>query len=294
MNIFLVEDDEVDKLLIQACLKKVGDKVNLVQAKTIKEANTLLSTSDTKWDCALLDYTLPDGTCLNLYCNEKLKEVPCIILTGHTDDTLSIQALKAGFEDYLSKSTLNAVILIKSIKYAIERNKIKQELYETQKKLEGITKIDPLTELLNRRGLTEVLTRLKNREETHGIILIDVDKFKTINDKYGYVSGDKALRLVADVLTSTARPLDQIARIGGDEFIVLVQNVDLKQCLVISERIRASVEAIDFKVNSTKVELTVSIGVSLLNNSKTVEDLLKATQEALKRSKAGGRNVVYI
>lgn len=294
MNIFLVEDDEVDRLLIQACLNKSKDKVNLYHAKTLKEANELLSTTNIKWDCALLDYTLTDGTCLNLYGNEKLKDIPCIILTGHTDEDLSIQALKAGFEDYLSKATLNTHILIKSIKYAIERNKIKQKLYETQKKLEGITKIDPLTELLNRRGLTEVLTRLKNREETHGIILIDVDKFKTINDKYGYVSGDKALKLVADVLRTTARPLDQIARIGGDEFIVLVQNVDLKQCLTISERIRASVEASSFIVDDNKTELTVSIGVALLNNSKTVEDLLKATQEALKRSKAGGRNVVYI
>lgn len=292
MNILLLEDDDADKLLVQVALSRSGLKVNLIHVKTIAEGYNYLKNNEISLDCALLDCKLPDGNGIDFRNIDKLKEIPCIILTGYADEDLALLALQRGFEDYILKDTLNQQTLSKAIRYAIERNNIKQQLLATQKKLEDLVRIDPLTGALNRRGLTEILNRLKGRENTHGIILVDLDKFKHINDTYGYDAGDAALKLVTNKLTLTARPLDQVARIGGDEFIVLVQNVDLPKCLVIAERIRIAIEGIVLKIEEKLIPITASIGVATLDTAETVEDLLKVTQKALHKSKQGGRNVV--
>lgn len=294
MNILLLEDDEADKLLVQIALSRSGIQASLVHAKTLEEATKILTGSTTKWDCALLDGRVPDGNGLDLLTNSNLQGVPCIMLTGMADESFALQALQKGLEDYILKDTLNQQTLVRSIRYAIERNNIKQQLLLAQKKLEELVKMDPLTGVLNRRGLAELVTRLMNRGETHGIILVDLDNFKGINDNYGYDAGDCALKLVANKLRIISRPLDHVARVGGDEFIILVQNVDVKQCEVIAERIKLAIEESLMTVSGQDINVTASMGVSTLDHAETVEDLLKATQNALHKSKKGGRNAVSI
>jgi diguanylate cyclase (GGDEF)-like protein len=284
MKILLVEGNEEDKEAVQITLGKTKLDATLVHVRTLSKALDLIK--QTEFDCVLTELSLPDGSALTL--NPILNTMPFLILSKLEDESVSIRAIQHGFEDFLLKENLTPKLLSKSIKYAITRNKVK---HQKQKKLEELSNIDHLTEVLNRRGLTEILNRLKTREETHGIILVDVDRFKQINDTYGYSIGDLALKTIADRLKSSARPLDQVARVGGDEFIVLVQNSDLEKTLAISERIRCTVEQIRL---DCPVAITVSIGVAVLDSLLSVEELLKATQGALHRSKTRGKNAVCI
>jgi diguanylate cyclase (GGDEF)-like protein len=292
-NILLLEDDEADKMLVKVALGRSGISYNLVHAKTIKEASNILNSSPLKWDCALLDGHVPDGNGLELLTNLNLQSVPCVMLTGLADESFALQALQKGLEDYIVKDTLNPQTLIKAIKYAIERNAVKQQLINAQKKLEEMVRIDPLTGVLNRRGLTELLERLMGRGETHGIVLIDIDDFKVINDSYGYDVGDQAIKLVATKLRGISRPLDHVARVGGDEFILLIQDVDIEKCKQIADRVRETIAEARLKNKNQEIGFTVSIGIATLDNAQTVEALLKSTQGALHKSKRGGKNAVY-
>lgn len=290
LSILLVEDDEADSLLIKLTLKKAGLACQITNAKTLAEAQTLLAAG--KFDCALLDNALPDGTGLALL--KVLGAMPCIMLTGLADEQYAIQAMQSGLEDYLVKDTITPTVLSKAIKYAIERNHLKQELIATKNKLEEITRTDPLTGAMNRRGLDDILNRLSSRGETHGILLVDVDNFKTINDSFGYTAGDLALQHVAAILRQEVRPLDLVARVGGDEFIVLIQNVrDLGECTQVAERIRATIAAKALDFQPIGFNITVSLGVATTNvKTKSTKEILKLTQNALKQSKKG-KNTVY-
>jgi len=297
-NIFLLEDDEADKLLVQVTLKHSGVPFNLIHTKTMAEARAVLDSSEINFDCALLDRAVPGGCGLDLISHNKLQAVPCIMLTGNQDETVALQALQRGLEDYIMKGEINRQTLVRAIRYAIERNSIKCALSDAKKKLEELVRTDPLTGLLNRRGLEELLQRLMQRnsnfEENHGVILIDIDDFKSINDNFGYDAGDEALRFVANKLRLCSRPLDHVARIGGDEFVMLLTNVEMEQCSAISERIRTTFEETLLNVNGNELNITVSIGVSALNNASTVDELFKATQSALHRSKKQGKNTVCV
>jgi diguanylate cyclase (GGDEF)-like protein len=295
-NIFLLEDDEADKLLVQVTLKHSGVPFTLTHAKTMDEARSILDSSGALFDCALLDRSVPGGCGLDLVSHNKLQSVPCIMLTGNQDETVALQALQRGLEDYIMKGDITRHTLVRAIRYAMERNSIKCALSEAKKKLEELVKTDHLTGLLNRRGLEELLQRLLQRnsnfEENHGVILIDIDNFKAINDTLGYDAGDEALRFVATKLRLCSRPLDHVARIGGDEFIILLTNVEMEQCAAISERIRTTFEETLLNIRGSELNVTVSMGVSALNNASTVEELFKATQAALHCSKKQGKNAV--
>jgi diguanylate cyclase (GGDEF)-like protein len=290
LNIFLLEDDDADSLLISLTLKKSGVDFKLTTAKTLEQAKETINTCT--FDCAILDNTLPDGKGLTLL--DSLQDTPCIMLTGLADEAYAIKAIQQGLEDYISKDSITPKNLIKSITYAIERNTIKKQLVATQKKLDDLSKADPLTGLLNRRGLDEVLNRLATRDTSHGIILIDIDNFKTINDNFGYNAGDTAIKYIADKLSKEVRPFDIVSRVGGDEFIILVQNVDITACKLVAERIRSAIAFEQVTSGDNKFSITVSIGVSTVNQvSKNIELLLKLTQNALKQSKSKGKNAVY-
>lgn len=290
IKILLLEDDKADRLIIKRILSKSKTSFVLFEAASLEEARNILKQE--KITCCLLDRLVPDGCGLDLLEEASIKAIPCIMLTGLADETLAIEAVKQGVQDYLIKDNLSADLLLKSILYSIERYKITQELSRAKKQLEDLVRLDPLTGVLNRRGLEEIINRLKGRQETHGIILIDIDDFKQINDNYGYTIGDVALNFIANKLRIISRPLDHVARIGGDEFVMLVQNIDIDQCELVAERIRLSLEESLLNVEKYDINITASIGFSTLDNIESIQNLLNHTQKAVKRSKKEGKNKI--
>ena len=157
---------------------------------------------------------------------------------------------------------------------------------------------DPLTGCLNRRALTERLEAELDRVRRYGlatsILMIDLDRFKQINDRWGHLVGDSVLRQVGDVLRREVRSVDSVARYGGEEFVVVLPETAAEGALTFAERIRARIEAHDFAEAGDPVLVTVSIGVAGVGPSESgdPESLIALADAALYRAKNGGRNQV--
>lgn len=162
--------------------------------------------------------------------------------------------------------------------------------------LESMALTDSMTGLLNRRAFDQILAREleQNRRSRRvlGLILLDLDWFKTINDTYGHFAGDQAIRRVSDILKSETRTEDALARYGGEEFIVLLRNTTLEQTHTIAERLRVSIEhCADLP---SRIRLTASIGAAISNGGEAAQAFFNRCDEALYESKKSGRNLVTI
>ncbi len=155
---------------------------------------------------------------------------------------------------------------------------------------------DTLTKLYNRRGLFEIAQREVMRahrfQRPLSALLLDIDKFKHINDTYGHLIGDQILAGVSGEFLKELRQVDLVGRYGGDEFLALLPETDLDQAKLIAERLRRSVSELAFNTSTTQVKVTISVGVAVLGSEDTLEMLIKNTDLALYRAKENGRNKV--
>lgn len=174
---------------------------------------------------------------------------------------------------------------------------ISGQLEEVKQKLERLSIIDPLTDLVNRRGLERILSIEVNRAQRGGspmvAILLDCDDFKRINETLGHAVGDVVLKEMVERITSTLRPSDYVARIGGDQFIVLLTDTQYAEALLIAERVRLSVAESPIRNSSENIFMTASLGLATLPYEvSSVEEVMTLTRHALKQSKTGGKNRV--
>jgi diguanylate cyclase (GGDEF)-like protein len=157
--------------------------------------------------------------------------------------------------------------------------------------------VDPLTGVSNRRAFLErgekMLRRAAFDRRSAALLLFDLDNFKSINDTFGHHVGDRALTAFCDVATAALRPDDLFGRLGGEEFGSLLPRTSLEDGLVVAERIRAGFEATTLEIGTTRLAMTVSVGVTVsANPNRHVTDLIKEADQALYRAKANGRNRV--
>ncbi len=168
---------------------------------------------------------------------------------------------------------------------------LEQKVHERTEALDRLARIDPLTGLVNRRGMNELLENvaLRSRREggSYGVIYLDVDWFKKINDTLGHAAGDTALVTVAGLLRANIRPYDHAARWGGDEFLVLLTPCDHALLEKVGERIRADVEQ---QTRDGGRPLTLSMGGYLADGGDNTEEVLHRVDEALYAAKDAGRN----
>lgn len=163
------------------------------------------------------------------------------------------------------------------------------------KELENMAFIDPLTGVANRRFLMMSLGgRLEEYQRygwRFGIVFLDIDHFKQVNDTYGHDIGDEILKMVAATLSGNARPFDLVGRYGGEEFIVVVANVDDEELVSVAERLRVLVESSGLRV-PIHLSVTASFGVAVVRKSDSVESIIKRADERLYAAKESGRNQV--
>lgn len=182
----------------------------------------------------------------------------------------------------------------------IQRAQMVESTMADNARLEQLAQTDPLTQLLNRRALTERITAEMERalryDSTMALLMIDLDHFKRVNDTYGHLVGDDVLRDVAQLLSDTIRASDIVARYGGEEFLVLLPETDDAGAESFAERIREAVEHHRFASESLPepLRLTASVGVAVYPAARieSVEDLFARADAALYRAKADGRNRV--
>jgi len=173
-----------------------------------------------------------------------------------------------------------------------------REVKEQSAKLDQIAKLaysDPLTGAYNRRYFMQYANLYAQNDVSSGmgIIMFDLDHFKKVNDTYGHEAGDQALKLVSDAIQSVLRESDLFARFGGEEFVALVQNIDLNNLTKLAHRICKRVEKIHFSHNGTDIPITISAGVAMRKNrDQSLNEVVGQADNALYLAKSKGRNRV--
>jgi len=177
-------------------------------------------------------------------------------------------------------------------------NLARSELQEEIETLRRLALQDQLTEIGNRRYAEMALksrhSELERYGWPYGVLLMDIDHFKSFNDTYGHDIGDRVLKMVATTLVSNVRVLDIVGRWGGEEFLVVIEKVDSMDLADKAERLRALVAASGLSIDGTPLSVTISIGGALAQDGEEIDDVVKRADESLYKSKATGRNRVMI
>jgi diguanylate cyclase (GGDEF)-like protein len=159
-------------------------------------------------------------------------------------------------------------------------------------RLKNLSQRDPLTGLLNRRGLQE--QRLVGPSGSVALVALDVDHFKRINDTYGHAIGDRALQHLAELVRRTLRSSDLAARVGGEEFVLLMPGLDQEQALQTAERLRVCIASQPLRLVDLQLPMTVSLGIAFGRSEDDCDHLIARADEALYRAKAAGRNRIEL
>ena len=243
-------------------------------------------------DAVILDPDLPDSQGIVTF--ERMyafaPDVPVIVLTNNGENDLAVRAVQGGAQDCMLKDEADSSVLLRSVRYAIERHRLLTAL-------RSLSLIDGLTELYNRRGfndLGEQYLKLAGRSSrSASLIYLDIDRFKTINDTLGHHVGDRALLSLADTLRDTFRRSDLIARMSGDEFAVLAFETSEDNSETLVERLRAELTEVN-ETTRERFQLSVSIGLARYDSDDAVslEDLLGQAVAAMHQEKLKKRRTV--
>jgi diguanylate cyclase (GGDEF)-like protein len=284
IKLILVEDNSGDARLIREMLKDASPEI--FECEWVNNLSSgLKRLSETKFDALLLDLGLPDSNGIGTL--EKLlsqaPEVPIIVLTGLADDVTGVEAVQKGAQDYLVKGGVSSDLLLRAVRYAIERKKLMLEL-------RNLSLLDDLTGLYNRRGfftLAEQQIRSAEREN-NGLFFIvaDVDRLKEINDTYGHEEGDLAIKDAANILKETFREADVIGRIGGDEFAIVASEKNPASVKNITGRIENRIDSLGQKAKR-HYKLSISIGLAHSNpqTSCSIDKMLAEADRLMYREK---------
>jgi diguanylate cyclase (GGDEF)-like protein len=169
---------------------------------------------------------------------------------------------------------------------------------DVERRMEQLAMTDSLTRLPNRRSMRDSLELEAARFARHGtrysVVLADIDGFKNINDSSGHEAGDQALRALANALRATLRAQDQVARWGGEEFLCLLPQTELREAGIVAERLRAAVEELNFAVAGQTISATMTFGVATAEKASSGEDCVRRADRALYLGKEQGKNRVVL
>lgn len=293
-RVLLVEDDPGDAHLVRQTLGAAGaERFAITWVQNLADARQKLR--DNPPDVLLLDLSLPDssGLATVMACREAAGALPLIVLTGHDDNGFEHQILESGAHDYLVKGNFTSDGLIRAIRHAIIRARLEAELRE-------LASTDYLTGLPNRRYFfTQMETELARMQRLDGqraaVLMLDLDHFKRVNDKFGHATGDALLKHFATLMKDELRKIDTVGRVGGEEFAILLPAADPDAARSFAERLRQKVEETPLVLNGQAIPITVSIGVAVMKATDSCADasLIRADR-ALYLAKKGGRNRVKI
>ncbi|MEJ5169137.1 MAG: diguanylate cyclase [Arcobacteraceae bacterium] len=239
----------------------------------------------------LLDIVMPelDGfeVCKILKNNSKTKHIPIIFTTAKTDEESIAKAYEAGADDYVSKPLKKAEV--------IARVKTQLKLKQTIENLEFLASKDSMTGIYNRRKFFELAIPIfKENQSDIFMAMVDIDHFKKVNDTYGHDVGDAVIKQATKTINKVIQPHDVLfARIGGEEFVLLLKDMDKTALFEILENIRKSIDDLVVEHNNHKIKFTISIGATYkTSDTKTIDELLKSSDLALYESKTSGRNKI--
>jgi two-component system, cell cycle response regulator len=293
IKVLLVEDNDVDAQLTQDLLAEwSSEEFQVSRVKTLGEGLTYLSRE--RFDAVLLDLSLPDAfglpTVRQIHATSPT--IPVVVLSGVSDQSLALQAVQQGAQDYLVKGQGHPELLARAVRYAIERKR-------TEERLTYLAQYDQLTGLVNRSlfrdRLVQAMARSKRLHQPIGLMLLDLDRFKAVNDTFGHDIGDELLKAVSERLQTCVREVDTVARMGGDEFTIILEGVTSElNILAVANRITESIATM-FELQGHHISVGVSIGITIYpHDDHPVDDLLKHADTAMYRAKRQGGNAFHL
>ncbi|MEZ9398350.1 putative bifunctional diguanylate cyclase/phosphodiesterase [Vibrio splendidus] len=297
MKILLIDDDTVDRLAIVRVLKNTDLPISVIEeAQTADEG--LVRALEQAFDIILLDYQLPPTTGLELLIalRSNANFATSIVMLSHSnDEELALKCIEAGAQDFVMKSEISAMRLRRSVLIATERYYLEQKILETHSQLKQLAEFDTLTSLNNRHFFDERFKKLllmaSRVRKPLALLLIDVDRFKEINDQYGHIAGDLVLQEVSIRLQASTRESDSLFRIGGDEFAVIASYLESEEDVyTLVQRILSTFEKA-ITIDNHDIDFSVSIGIANYPESGSNSlELRKNADIALYRAKDKGRN----
>jgi diguanylate cyclase (GGDEF)-like protein len=284
--ILLVEDNPLIAHMVRAMLAEGGlPGADLVHVETIADA--LLALRRRMPACVLLDLTLPDAEGMDglLRLRAETAETAVVVLTATDDEGLALAAMQEGAEDYLLKGSVDADLLVRSIRHATERKRAENRRARHALH-DGLTGV-PNRELFLDR-LSHALARAQRSHVPPAVFFVDLDGFKAVNDRLGHAVGDAVLRAAAERLQKAVRPGDTVARFGGDEFTVLCEELNGPQDAVRVARRIVDALAEPLLVGRERIGLSASVGIALAHLEGTAERLVRNADVAMYQAKQRG------
>jgi diguanylate cyclase (GGDEF)-like protein len=288
LRLLLLEDSPEYALLVREMLLEAADGVGL----EIEHCDSLAAAEPAlraeAFDCVVLDLGLPDAPGLEgLALVQALSpRIPIVVLSGEQSEDVGVQAVADGAQEYLVKRDATGDLVLRSVRYAMERKR-------TQVELAHRALHDSLTGLPNRALLIDRMELALARGERSGkppaLLFLDLDRFKIVNDSLGHDAGDRLLCLAAERLRGLIRPSDTVARFGGDEFMVLCDEVqEEREAIVVAERLSGGL-AEPFRLEDRELYVGASIGIAFgAEGGCTAETLIRDADQAMYRAKQRG------
>ncbi|MEF1256910.1 GGDEF domain-containing response regulator [Vibrio sp. M260112] len=292
-RILLVDDEPEIREILADLLEDEGYSV--VQAENGEIGLTIFMSQDI--DLVITDVRMPNKSGIELLKDIKQsgKDVDVIILTGQSDELTAIDCLRAGAYDYLLKPIEELDIMVSSVRRSIEKRWLTKQNQELMKRLEDLAVRDPLTGLYNMRPFYQFINSEMEHSkiESHplGILFIDIDYFKKINDNYGHVFGDQVLKKFANLLKTNLKETKKFFRYGGEEFVVMLPKTDADTMRTTALNLLEVVREAEFEYDGEKAYITVSIGGAIYPSDATDQKtLIQSADRALYVAKESGRN----
>jgi diguanylate cyclase (GGDEF)-like protein len=298
-SVLIAEDDPMFRKLLTVWLGRWGYRVMVAEDGTT--AWNMMQQEDAP-ELLILDWVMPgiDGPelCRRIRARSHPSYQYILLVTAKNESQDVVTGLEAGADDYLTKpfdqNELRARLRVGNRFLALQA-----DLIASREELRFQATHDGLTGLWNRTSVLDLLRREMGRanrsEGITGVLMLDLDHFKKVNDTLGHLAGDAVLKEAADRISKVVRPYDSVGRYGGEEFLVVLPNCDIDQSRQTAERIRAAVADVPILVGSSKVKVTVSIGVAACAANTIQENqLLAISDAALYEAKSAGRNRISV
>lgn len=297
-KILIVDDDDTSRSLVAKALE--FQKYQVRQAESGAEA--ILVLNDWRPHLILLDVNMPGLNGLETLAHLRARDeyVSVIFVSGNSRTEDVIKGLDAGADDYVCKP-FEIVELLSRVRTQLRIKDLNDSLKKANDRLKELIDIDDLTGLFNMRSLYKKLDyeldRARRYNRSVSVLMMDLDHFKSVNDKNDHLFGSHVIKQVGAIIRENIRKVDFAARYGGDEYLVVLTEINLLGAKTFADRLRSRIAETEFKNELHSIRLTASLGLAIANPAEREIDarsLVRYADRALYSAKEHGRNQVYV
>lgn len=295
-RVLLIEDKEFEKSKIITALS--ADLNIVIHVESGLKAMELVSVQDFDVIIVSLNMKGEDGLrlCSHLRSNERTRSTPLVMVAENADMDKIAYGLEIGAHDYIVRPLEKSELLAR-VRTQIRRKRFQERLRSTYEISLSMALTDSLTGLYNRRYLEVHLQKLIEsnieNKKALAVLMIDIDNFKQVNDTHGHAVGDQILKIFSKRLKHNLRSFDMVARLGGEEFVVVLPDVTPERAYIVSERLRRAIaeKPITCDTDDGCLSITTSIGGSIISDEEyTISEILERADKRLYEAKDAGRN----